>query len=103
MLTTTKYFFEKVASGEKTVEYRRDIPYYHAVHKARPKVMVLHYRRGVFIVCRIRRCRYIDRPSALEKSVFITTPKCFAFEIAEKSPIISREHVNHWASLYWNQ
>jgi hypothetical protein len=102
-LTTTKFFFERVASGVKRVEYRRDIPYYHEVYARKPRVMILHYRHGVYLVCRLRRVRYIDRPRAIRNSVFITTPRCFAFEIAEKSPAVDWAGAQRWVGTYSNQ
>lgn len=80
-LTITREFFEKIASGEKRVEYRRDCPYYRMIYMDRPRHLVLHVRRPGFLLCRLTRVRYIKRPKALERSIFITTPWCIAFEI----------------------
>lgn len=84
-LPTTLHFFERVLSGVKTTEYRRDIPYYREKFReparSEYRYLVLHYRHPRFLVCQIRRIRYVVKPRALSSSVFITTPRCFAIDI----------------------
>jgi len=81
-LTITRPYFDLIAAGTKTVEYRRDARHYHALFAGpSPRYLVLHYRSGRYLLCRVRRIRYRRRPARLAASVFITTPWCFGIEI----------------------
>lgn len=82
-LTITRHYYDEILHGRKRVEYRRDSPYYRRVFgQFRYLFLVLHYRRGVSLVCQIRRVRLKKRPARLARSSFVTTPLCFGVEIA---------------------
>ena len=85
ILTITKEFFVKIADGSKTVEYRKDISYYHKKFRNPDlgpiRSITFHYRKRVYLECRVEKIRFIRRPKKLAKSKFIDTEKCFAIHI----------------------
>lgn len=96
-LTITRPYFDLIASGEKTTEYRRDCAYYARLFDGpAPRYLVLHYRRGRYLVCELAGIRRIRRPRALRRSVFIDTTSCYALDIARAIGPVSREAVDHF-------
>lgn len=81
-LTITKKYFDLIASGEKKIEYRKDIIFYEKFLTPKPDVITFHYRKGIYLRCEIKKIVNIKRPKALEKSVFITTNRCYAIHIS---------------------
>ena len=81
-MTITKEFFDKIASGDKKIEYRKDIPFYEKVFANPVKNITFHYRRRVYLDCEISHVEKIKRPDFLSKSKFIDTENCFAIHIS---------------------
>lgn len=97
-LTITQRYFDLIETGKKETEYRRDCPYYRGIYEKNPRWLVLHVRRPEYLVCRLRKIRYISRPPELEKSVFVTTPRCYAFELGDVwGPLSRKELETFWA------
>jgi hypothetical protein len=94
-LTITRHYFDLIKSGTKTTEYRRDCDYYRRLFDGQEAAsyLVLHYRRGMYLVCQLRGVRRIRRPRELRRSAFIDTPWCYALDVASPIGPVSRESV----------
>lgn len=90
ILTITTQYLDLIASGEKKIEYRRDIPYYDKVLRPAPKTILFHNRHGKWLLCKIGGVRKINRPAKLNQSKFIDTRKCFAISIASAELLSER-------------
>lgn len=81
ILTITKHYFDLISSGDKTIEYRKSIPYYDKKFKEPVSAISFHYRKRIYLDCEIDKIVKIKRPKELKNSVFITTRYCYAIHI----------------------
>lgn len=92
ILTITKKYFDLIASGEKKIEYRKNILFYEKKFSVTPSIIVFHYRKGVYLKCDVDKIELIKRPAFLKNSIFISTKKCFAIHV--KNPLVYRQRCN---------
>lgn len=91
-LRIKKKYFDLIASGEKTSEFRSDSDYYKGRLENRDwKQIILHYQRDARLLCEIISIKLVDTPDYLDRKI-ITTKKCWEIKLKKpklffKSPI----------------
>ena len=83
-LTIKKEWFDRIASGEKRIEYRRLSPYYERLFTSGKKytAVTFHYYRRERLHCNVVRIRKIPKPAALAGSTYLTGSECWAIYLS---------------------
>lgn len=86
-LTLNREWFDKIASGEKTFEYRKDTDFYRRLFKNRDKwkEIVFHFYRRDRLQCQIVSIKRIRRPKQFKESTYLTTKMIWAIRL--KNPV----------------
>lgn len=77
-------FLNEILSGEKTIEYREDTPYWRARLKKQYSEIILHQYKGPLARIEFLSVRKIKTPKFLS---LIKTPKCFAIKLGKVQPL----------------
>lgn len=80
-LRIKREFLRKIASGEKTVEYRKICDFYERLFETRPKTLTLHYQGSEKLIVSIRQIRRIKKPERFKNSPWFPGPKVFAIHL----------------------
>lgn len=79
-LRIKKVYFDRIKSGEKTIEYRDGRSYYAGLLAGRPKLkrLRLHYQGTEILEVEVKSVRLINKPKRFENSPFFKEKKIFA-------------------------
>ncbi len=82
-LTLNRIWFEKIAAGEKLVEYRKDSEFYTKLFREpkRWRQIVFHFYRRERLKCQIVSIKKIPRPQQFKESTYLTTAKVWAITL----------------------
>lgn len=90
-LTLKKVFFQQVAKGEKTIEYRVPNPYYERMFATNPKRVMFHFYRAECLICDIEKIELIPKPEHLATAEYLRGhDQCWAIHLA--NPILSTQN-----------
>jgi hypothetical protein len=94
-LRIKKHWFDLIANGEKTVEYREDKSFYRKkFEKNKYSYLVLHYQKPIKLLCRIKSIKKTTNPMP----ELFSTREVFAIEI--ENPILFWLTLEEFKSRY---
>lgn len=71
-----KVFFDKIASGEKTIEYRNITPFYKIFENPDVKTILFHYQKNPRLIAEIIKIEKVKAPEGWK-----TTPYIYAIHL----------------------
>lgn len=79
-LRIKKIYFDKIASGEKIYEYRKNNAFYKTRFDKKPEIISLHYQQNLYLDCRVLEIDIIETPPNIP-SEFVSTPTCYRIRL----------------------
>lgn len=81
-LRIKKVYFDAIANGEKTVEYRSVKPFYRNLADPSLTHVMLHYQKAPRLLCDVVKVRKIKCPKFLRESGIDFTDRVYAIHLA---------------------
>lgn len=80
-LRIKRIYFDAIARGEKTVEYRESKPFYDRMFARKKSIalVLFHYQRAERLLCEVEKIERIKTPK--EIAFAILTPYCYAIHL----------------------
>ncbi len=80
-LRIKKIYMDRIRVGEKSVEYRKNSPYYRALLKKSPTTLLLHYQKRERLLVQVTSVRLIKRPKRFAADDSLPTRQIFAIKL----------------------
>ena len=80
-LRIKKVYMDRIRVGTKTVEFRKNSPYYRALFSKRIELLSLHYQRKERLLVEVKSVRLIDKPERFLGDISLPTRKIFAIKL----------------------
>lgn len=89
-LTIQKKYFDLIASGEKTSEYRSCTPRYKNIFDKNPDTLILHYFHGEELTAQIKKIEIIDSPDFLKETGIQFTEQVYKIDLVEPKVTLNK-------------
>ena len=82
-----KIFFNRILTGEKTIEWRDYKDFYKRLFSPKPTHLIFHYQSKEKIIVTVKKIQIVKRPSILNNSIIPFGEKVFKISLGEVKKI----------------